>query len=242
MSLRSILSQLFPFLSICSICQLEYDGQYSFCPDCHRQFTVLGWACRVCANPLPSEDALLCPDCLKEPPYFEKVICKYAYTPPLKPLVLDFKYHHAIWHKHGLAALMCEQQEGLDDADWLLPVPSHNRRLRERGYNQAWLLAKILSKTTNIPMLKNAIIRQTARTSQVGLSKRLRARNAEDAFLCLEKQNVYGHIVIVDDLLTTGHTANSLARVLKSAGASKVSVWALARAIPHHHNPVRRPT
>lgn len=127
---------------------------------------------------------------------------------------------------------MLLQQHCLEDVDWLLPVPSHHKRIRERGYNQVALLAKVLSKTTKIPILQNAVIRKNGQHSQVGLSKRLRAHNADGAFHWQGRSDSLGHIVIVDDLLTTGHTANALAQVLKAAGASKVSVWVLARAVP----------
>lgn len=127
---------------------------------------------------------------------------------------------------------MLLQQHCLEDVDWLLPVPSHHKRIRERGYNQVALLAKVLSKTTKIPILQNAVIRKNGQQSQVGLSKRLRAHNADGAFHWQGRSDSLGHIVIVDDLLTTGHTANALAQVLKAAGASKVSVWVLARAVP----------
>lgn len=235
MSLQSILSQLFPFLSTCSVCGQEHTGKYSFCRGCSERFLPLGWCCRTCANPLLSEDTLICPDCLKNPPYFEQVLCAHAYAAPLKQLILGFKYDNAIWHKSGLASLMLTSQQNLQDADWLLPVPSHNKRMRERGYNQVLLLTRILSKATNIPILKNAVIRQNGQHSQVGLSRRLRAENADGAFLWHSKNKAQGHIVIVDDLLTTGHTANALARVLKAAGAARVSVWTLARAVPQAH-------
>lgn len=232
MSLQSILSQLFPFLSTCSICAQDYRGKYSFCQDCAALFTPIGWCCKVCANPLASEHTIICADCIKNPPAFEEVFCAHAYTPPLKQLIQGFKYDSAIWHKTGLASLMLGQSHRLGDAHYLLPVPSHRKRTRERGYYPVLLLTKLLSKASGIPILYDAVVRAQEKPSQVGLSKRLRAQNADGAFHWNAKTPARGHIVIVDDLLTTGHTANALARVLKEAGASKVSVWTLARAVP----------
>ncbi len=113
---------------------------------------------------------------------------------------------------------------------WILAVPLHRRRLRERGYNQALELAKPLAQTLNIPLRHDVLRRVRHTEAQTGLDAIERRRNLRAAFALREGLALPAHVAIVDDVFTTGMTLSECARVLKRAGVERVDVWALARA------------
>jgi ComF family protein len=117
----------------------------------------------------------------------------------------------------------------LSRPDVLLPVPLHRQRLRQRGFNQALELARPVSRRLCIPLDPWLAVRNKATIPQASLSPKDRYRNVRDAFQV--KKDVSGlKIAIIDDVMTTGHTANALANTLKKAGAREISVWVFARA------------
>ena len=113
--------------------------------------------------------------------------------------------------------------------DTILPVPLHKKRLIKRGFNQSLEIVKPLAKSQNIPILFNTITRSKDTPAQSNLSRQERKRNVSGCFTLLEK-SLPSHIVIVDDVVTTGATTNELAKLLKQSGVEKVGVWSLARA------------
>ena len=111
--------------------------------------------------------------------------------------------------------------------DYLLPVPMHPSRLRERGFNQAQEIARIVSRKTSIEMLHCAKTRDTS--SQTSLPWQAREKNVRGAFAC--ESGIRGHVAVVDDVMTTGSTLNELAKTLIENGATDVSAWVVARAV-----------
>jgi ComF family protein len=112
--------------------------------------------------------------------------------------------------------------------DVIVPVPLHAARLRERGYNQAALLAKHLSIATNIPLVEDGLVRTRATASQMTLKAAERKINVQDAFGCSDGRMARQRVVVIDDVCTTGATLEACAQALFQAGA--VSVWALTLA------------
>ena len=120
--------------------------------------------------------------------------------------------------------------EGLSRPDYLVPVPLANRRFRQRGYNQAAMLADWLGKELQLPVDERHVLRTRETPNQQGLDAKARKRNLRGAFALVDTDWLRGkHLALVDDVLTTGSTADVIARLLTSAGASRVDVYCLAR-------------
>lgn len=227
----SLLQRFFP--SRCLICQLPSRRSRELCVDCEADLPWLGARCRQCALPLPrGSSALLCGKCVSKPPAFSRCLCPLRYDFPVDRLITGFKHHRQFAHAALLAQLWIEATADLigdPSPDIIMPVPLHWRRRFQRGYNQSELLAKWWSDALHIPML-NTLRRHRATPSQQGLSAKQRRRNLHKAFILNKPEQIQGkHIALVDDVLTTGATAHSLAAILARNGARQIDIWCLAR-------------
>ncbi|NVZ51435.1 ComF family protein [Pseudomonas sp. B6002] len=219
----------------CLICDESTESADPVCNVCETELPWLIEQCSVCALPLPM-DGLICGQCQKNPPAFKQVIAPWTYSFPIDTLISRFK-HQARWPLgHLLGHLLGRHlQHRLDNGeltrpDCLLPVPMANKRLRERGFNQALMLARWLSSDLNIPHDEHLLLRPHETVAQQALNARTRKRNLLGAFALAPDAQVQGrHFALVDDVLTTGATAHSLARLLMNAGARAVDVYCLAR-------------
>lgn len=147
-------------------------------------------------------------------------------------MVRRLKYGGAIAHARVLADLFVQQLDERcrsDRPERLLPVPLGPARFRQRGYNQAIVLAEQIARRSGIRLQTDALVRTRDTLEQAGLDRRARRKNVRRAFALLRPLQAK-HVAIVDDVVTTGNTANELARVLKRAGVERVEVWAIARA------------
>lgn len=220
---------------ICLICDESTESADPVCNVCETELPWLIEQCSVCALPLPM-DGLICGQCQKNPPAFKQVIAPWTYSFPIDTLISRFK-HQARWPLgHLLGHLLGRHlQHRLDSGelarpDCLLPVPMANKRLRERGFNQAWMLARWLSTALDIPHDEHLLLRPHETVAQQALDAKTRKCNLLGAFAVAPDARVQGrHFALVDDVLTTGATAHSLARLLMSAGARAVDVYCLAR-------------
>ena len=205
------------------------------CPACLDDLPWLGTACRQCALPLAEADRL-CDQCLHSPPAFSQVIAPFLYRFPLDSVIPAFKYQHKLTYGRLMARLLLqavehhyrEQDQALPDL--LLPLPLHRARQAQRGYNQALELARPIARQLAIPLDRRNLLRRRATTSQQGLNAEQRRHNLQDAFICRYPEQLHGkHLVLLDDVLTTGTTVNEASRTLLGAGAASVSVWCIAR-------------
>jgi ComF family protein len=195
--------------------------------------------CATCGLPFDFEDSIedttICGDCLSEPPRFDIARAALRYNDASRRLLLRFKYgdqqHAAVtfarWlHLSGL--------ESLKTADFILPVPLHWRRLWQRRFNQSALLAKALALRSDIPYLANALTRRRFTGPQKGLNRRNRQKNVRMAFTVTPsvKARIKGkHLILIDDVMTSGATVNECAKLLKHAGAAKITVLTVARVL-----------
>ncbi len=187
-------------------------------------------ACRRCALPLPAAAPAdtLCGDCQRTPPSYDSAIAPLLYQAPVDDLISGFKYHHRLHLGRPLARLLgdaVDRQASLPQL--LLPVPMHPRNLRQRGFNQAAELVRQLSRQLAIPGSYSSLQRHGETTHQRGLDRARRLRNLAGSFAC--SRPLTAHVALVDDVITTGATAERISRILKQAGAEKVEVWAVAR-------------
>jgi len=177
----------------------------------------------------------LCGDCILKPPAFSGARCFGYYTGELGGLIRAFKFHHKRNLSEILAPFLVDTFHETwyrDDFDMIIAVPLHPERLRDRGYNQAALLARTLSLRIGVPFHKRVLIRKRSTAPQTGLSDVQRAANVRNAFDCRDPGRIAGcRILLIDDVMTTGATVSSAARVLMKSGALRVSVLTLARTV-----------
>lgn len=218
----------------CLLCNEASEQPYPLCVACEAELPWLEEGCQICALPLPMQ-GLTCGQCNRRPPAFYRVEAPWHYGFPLDALISRFKYHSQ-WPLGRLLAqllgrwLVHRYNEDLPRPALLLPVPLSRRRLRQRGYNQAAMLAHWLAEYTGISCNDRALKRLVDTPAQQGLTARERKRNLHQAFAVENADVLEGrHLALIDDVLTTGATAQALASLLLKAGARRVDVYCLAR-------------
>ncbi|WP_367373208.1 ComF family protein [Pseudomonas lini] len=218
----------------CLLCNEATEDIRPICMACETDLPWLGDHCQTCALPLPAA-GLTCGQCLKLPPAFERVAAPWTYSFPVDSLITRFK-HSAKWPFGRLLAELLAQflqhrfDEDLDRPDALIPVPLATKRLRQRGFNQAAMLARWLSVSLDIPCDETLLLRIQDTSAQQKLNADERKKNLRHAFALAPVASIKGrHLALVDDVLTTGATAQALARLLMDAGAARVDVYCLAR-------------
>jgi ComF family protein len=208
-----------------------------FCSSCTELVEVLpSWRCPVCSGNLAppiarGEEPGRCPACAARPPAFHAVASPFVYGGPVTQAIHRLKYRGERSLARRLAAPMAEAgRDLLEGADAVVHVPLHPARRRERGFDQALLLASAVARSANLPHLRRALVRTRPSGHQVGRGREERGAAVAEAFLASE--DVRGlSLVLVDDVVTTGATADAAALALARAGARKVGVLAVARAL-----------
>jgi ComF family protein len=220
----------------CLACDTPVDAEGQFCLACFRQATFISDVqCDRCGVPLPvgSADDPLCSGCLVRPPAFIQARAALRYDALSQRLILPLKYGDRTELARGLALLMARAGARLlAEAELLVPVPLHRARLRTRGYNQAGLLAASLGRIARRPVLPDALcrLRPTAPLASLGATARYAALDGSIALRERHlKRIVSRRILLIDDVLTSGATANACAVALLEAGAARVDVLVAAR-------------
>ncbi|MGB9698174.1 MAG: double zinc ribbon domain-containing protein [Thermodesulfobacteriota bacterium] len=177
----------------------------------------------------------LCPRCLTDELHFTLARALGPYEGLMAELITRFKYQGATYLAHPLGMLLADYKDAdfsFGNIDLLVPVPLHPRRLRERGFNQSLLLARVVSRVHKIPLQFNLLERIRYTQPQTQLSGSEREKNMRGAFR-VRKNNLLSrnNILLIDDVFTSGATVGECARALKEAGARQVQVLTLARAI-----------
>ncbi len=228
---RTVLNALLP--PRCLACAAVVDDAGALCGDCFGRMTfVAPPLCAVCGTPFegPSAgDGALCGACIAAPPVYARARAVFLYDEASRGLVLKLKHGDRTDAAIHLARWMQRSGAGLLSAcDVMVPVPLHRWRLLLRTYNQAALLANALGRLTGKAVAVDALRRVKATPSQGGLSRAARARNVGGAFAA--KGEVAGkRVLLIDDVFTTGATAEACGRALLDAGAAAVDVLVLAR-------------
>jgi ComF family protein len=170
----------------------------------------------------------LCGRCRVDPPCFDEAIAALAYRFPLDRLVQRFKYAGDLAAGRWLAERLVEVVGDGERPDVIVAPPSTRQRLRERGFNPALEIAKRVARALDVPCAIEGLARTRDTTPQPGLGRAEREANLEGALRC--DASLAGlQVALVDDVMTTGATANMAARVLKRVGAARVSAWVVAR-------------
>lgn len=217
--------------AFCLLCRAPSDTRRDLCRACAADLQFNQPCCQRCALPLQRNEPL-CGICLKHEPPFAAAWAPYRYAYPLDQLVTRFKFGRDLAAGRVLQELWMAAAK---DTPPVLPallvaIPLHTSRLRERGYNQALELAKPLAAMLGLPLAHDLLIRHRATQAQTGLDLKTRSRNVKDAFVVNLNIDLPEHVVLLDDVMTTGATLRECARTLRRAGVARVDVWALARA------------
>ncbi|MGZ5084740.1 MAG: phosphoribosyltransferase family protein [Usitatibacter sp.] len=199
----------------------------ALCEACERALPHLVCACVRCAVPIPA--AGVCGACQRRGPAFDDALAAFEYRFPLDRMVHRFKYGGDLALGRWLALRLADRASAGTRPDLLVAPPVAASRLRERGFNQAVVIAAHVGRRLRVGHEPAAFAKTRETAPQPGLNRRERLANLRGSFRC-ELRLRGEHVAIVDDVITTGATTHALARLLKDGGASRVSVWALARA------------
>lgn len=213
----------------CLLCTADSAGS-PLCPACIADLPRLpSGRCPQCGEAIPVSER--CGACLKKPPHFDACHALFPYQFPTDRLIQALKYGHQLalakWFGQGLAAALSGTA-----AELIVPLPLHPQRLAERGFNQAMEIARQLEKALALPVDRKTLVRTRITPPQAEQPFKARRANVRGAFEC--RGDLSGkRILLIDDVLTTGATADECARVLKGHGAARVEVAVVARAFRH---------
>jgi ComF family protein len=232
---QAAVSLLYP--ETCAICGKNVRAGEYLCDGCEAKvIRILPPFCETCSEPFEGSitSAFTCANCAHRTMYFDAAVAAYRGRGIVREVIHEFKYGRHIHLRHLVARWLAA---ALDDErvrdvffDLIVPVPLHPARQRERGFNQASLLAELLATQTSIPS-KPVLERIRYTTTQTALDRSERMENLHNAFRLRKNADVRGlRVLLIDDVLTTGSTLSECARVLKRAGAKSVRAATAARA------------
>jgi ComF family protein len=215
---------------LCPACGGPTGTGRDLCLGCEKSLPILHHACPRCAIPYEHPETQgICGTCQQQPPAFTHTVALYRYAPPVDHFIRAIKFHNDL----GLTKMLGQQLAAkVLEIGWypevILPIPLHPARLRSRGYNQALELARPVAERLALKPDIDGAERVRDTPSQVTLNQQERQRNLRGAFR-VHRDYTGKSVAILDDVMTTGHTAESLSRTLLRAGARDIRVWVIAR-------------
>jgi ComF family protein len=227
-TLNKLLAWVYP--ARCPLCGARNRDTTGLCSGCLAKLPRHDLACPRCASPA-GDGSNPCGRCQRNPPAFHAALAPFSYRAPLDRLIVDLKFHHGLHLSRTLGRLLADELEirQPDLPEAIVPIPLHASRLRERGYNQALEIAREVGTVLSLPVDFRSLVRTRATTAQTELPLAEREKNVRGAFACPHPLG-WGHVALLDDVMTTGATVNEAAQSLIRAGVERVSVWAVARA------------
>ena len=228
--MRTHLARWFP--TTCILCAAS-TPRFNLCAACARTLPRAHLSCAGCGLPIAHPGGQ-CRRCRVAPLPFGRVFSGFLFEAPVSDLIRQAKFSGSLTAAYALGELLADQlalalaSSALEEVEALIPVPLHARRLRHRGFNQAQIVAQRVAKRLGTPLRPHWAARKRETLAQTGLSRAARKRNVLGAFWAKPVPGT--HVAIIDDVMTTGETAVTLAGALLGAGASRVDAWVVARA------------
>lgn len=218
----------------CAVCRLPSDTEVDLCSICHRELPWLMDTCYQCGKQLTNfNESIRCEQCVLVPPKFDRLCALFSYKPPVAKLITDLKFNYKLAYGNLLGQLLVTQYPlwyaNAPRPEVVIPVPLHDARHRQRGFNQVHELLRPMAQTKQIMIVDDLCVRvkNTTPQTQVGATKR--RRNLRGAFR-LTRKVPYEHIAIMDDVFTTGSTVGAVSEVFSAAGVANIDVWCICRA------------
>lgn len=233
---RALLDLLIP--PRCHICHVPvYEAEnLHICKECYTKLPFITSAvCTVCGIPFAGAGGdHPCGSCIKEPPSYSAARAALRYDLACRDLIHAYKYSGKYSLRRPLGLLTADALADFASnsrAELLLPVPLHKKRLRERGFNQALLIAEVLSLQWNIPLLRQGLARTRWTQPQIELDRKERLNNLKGAFTVTDTTAISGRrVMLVDDVFTTGSTLVECSKTIKHAGAAEIFAVTIAHA------------
>ena len=225
------------FKQHCLLCTSSDANNQAICVAC---LADLPWSPQTsCPQCGLASNGIVCGSCLNSQPDFDATKAVFLYTYPVDAMMLRYKYGNMLILGDTFGEFLAEKSAlgalNHNDVDLIIPMPMHPQRLKQRGFNQALEIAKVLTKNCKEKLDYNSVERQTLTPPQASLPLKARVKNIKGAFKVnadkLDKLQGK-RIAIIDDVMTTGASLNELAKTLKKAGAAHVECWVVARTLP----------
>lgn len=233
-NLQQIFAWALPRICVC--CGFNSNDLYlDLCLTCKEQLPWLAECCYQCGIPiLKLSESIICEQCQQCVPPYNRTCALFTYKPPITKLIGSLKFGRQLFPGALFGSLMVEaitkhwyKQESLPQV--IIPVPLHERRYRQRGYNQVVEICAPIANVLGIPLDSKWCSRIKYTMAQAKLKKTLRQRNLVDAFR-VDVMHKYKYVALVDDIVTTGSTIKAVSLVLQDAGVENIDVWCVARA------------
>ncbi len=226
---NQILLKRLLFKQKCMLCAASEGGDLALCAACLADLPYhQASQCPQCA--LPSFNAQVCGHCLKLPPAFDATRALMRYEYPLDSMLQAFKYGEMLNMAASFASLMVSKLHQNQAIDLVIPMPLHQQRLKERGFNQSLEIAKMITQKTGHTLDAAACQRIKLSPPQASLPHKERVKNMRGAFNC-QTQLTGLSVLLIDDVMTTGASLHALAETVKKAGATRVECWVVARTL-----------
>ena len=211
----------------CPVCNdIVTAGGGGICENCRQKISyVTEPYCMKCGKPIENEENEFCRDCLDKKHSFNEGRSVLVYDEYMSRSIYRFKYNSKKEYARIYGQLISDRLGSKIrswNADALLPVPIHKSRMKKRGYNQATLIAREVSKRLNIPVRDNILIRKTQTKAQKSLGAAERENNLKKAFIVRKNSVKLNTVIVIDDIYTTGSTIDAVSAVLKESGVSNV--------------------
>lgn len=216
----------------CILCGHDGYKKMDLCEACLADLPLNSACCMRCAQPFECLDqvAQLCGRCLSKTPQFDETFAPYLYQRSIRYLITGLKFGRQYKNARVLGQLLAEQIKSRSNLpDCVMPVPLHQFRYRQRGFNQCIEIANTLARELDLTLDLYSCTRIRNTAQQTRLPARQRRKNMSKAFAITKPLN-YQHVALLDDVMTTGTTVSEMAKALKQAGVEKVDIWVCARA------------
>lgn len=239
--LDALLDIIYPRI-YCILCdeRLEKKAVHGICHHCLDTLPFIhSPRCTLCSNPAEDESSI-CDECRLHGHEYDQALAVFEYSITMRELIHRYKYGREFSLSRTFGYFMAELlNEYSWEADMIIPVPLHKNRQKERGFNQAALLGEYLSQRSGIPCEQELLIRSVDTKTQTGFNRYSRVVNLKNAFTISKTDEVRikdRNILLVDDVHTTGATADSCSKVLHQAGANKVYVLTIAAVVSNPYS------